>query len=81
MREENKEIFISPQGLRETPTDDLENLIAETRQKMLEMRTQEQLSGKIRAHELKGYRRLIARTKTILRERTSALAARRLAKD
>lgn len=70
MREENQEIFLSAQAIRETglSNSDLQLLLTETQQKLLSLRTQIAL-GPVRPHLIKGYRKLIARIKTVINER------------
>lgn len=69
MRQENQEVFISAQALRESTPEEIRALIAEAQQKLLDLKTQAQYRPPYdNSHLFKGYRRLIARAKTILRE-------------
>ena len=65
----NQEVFISAEFLREAPAEEIKEMIAETEAKLLGLRTTAQFNRPERPHLFKAYRRLIARAKTILRER------------
>lgn len=68
----NQEVFISNELLRESSDEELRAALTETQQKLLELRSEDSL-GRVwnpkRPHLAKGYKKLIARIKTVLRER------------
>ena len=72
MKDENREVFLSIEDLRDTPTEDLKDVIFETKQKLLRIREQSLCCGRAmiakKPHLIKGYKKLIARCKTLLRE-------------
>jgi len=75
MRTENAEVFVSAQDLRESSTDELLEALKEAEENLLRIR-EEAAVGATRLqpdyekpHIVKGHRKLIARIKTILRER------------
>jgi len=65
MKRENKEVFVDTKTLRECSTDELQMALKEAREP-LSTRTKPDYP---KPHLVKGYRKLIARIETILRER------------
>lgn len=73
MRDENKEVFVPVADLRESTPDELRAVIAETKQKLLEIREQNSYGRKFeppKPHLIREYKKLIARCETLLREKT-----------
>ena len=73
MKDENKEVFIPVADLRESSDDELQTVIDETQKKLLEIREQSSYglrsSNVEKPHLVREYKKLIARCKTVLRER------------
>lgn len=69
MRTESQEVFISADFLRDASDEELKGLIEETQKRLLDLKTQAQFCPPEKSHLFRSYRRLIARAKTILRER------------
>ena len=69
MTDENREVFIDATTLRTCAPEELKAVIKESQVKLLDLRTQAQFCSPGNSHLFKGYRKLIARAKTVLNER------------
>ncbi len=56
--------------LRESTDDELEAVIKESQQAILELKTQAQFASPEKPHLIRTHKKLIARCKTLLRERS-----------
>lgn len=70
MRDENKEVFIPAKDLRECTLPELRAVIFEAQQNLHRLRHRKELTPHLKSHLFKGYKKLIARCKTIFRERS-----------
>jgi len=72
MKAQNQEVFLSTEFLRDSSDEELKALIKETQRDIFEVRNQLVWGRKFnieRPHLVNGYKKLIARAKTILNER------------
>jgi ribosomal protein L29 len=76
MQTVNKEVFIGAEDLRECTIEQLQEVIEETKQKLFELRRISAEMNRVdKPHLFAGYRRLIARAETILREKQCRLTS------